>query len=111
MLEPAPGYGPDPAHERDRIPQADPYGRAPPKLPAVVDAEVYPDEDNIYEVERLLDRRIVRRGRSRTPFVEYLVRWKGYSAEDDQWVRKSDLAGSEDLVEEYERTYLSDGST
>ncbi|GFF36224.1 hypothetical protein IFM61606_02753 [Aspergillus udagawae] len=78
-----------------------PFHRELPKPPAVVDAEVYPDEDDIYEVERLLDKRTVRRGRKRTPYVEYLVRWKGYGPEDHQWVREDDLQGSPDLIEAF----------
>lgn len=74
-----------------------------PKPPAVVDAEVYPGKDNIYKVERLLDKRTVQRGRKRTPYVEYLMRWKGYGLEDDQWVRKDDLQGSLELIEAFER--------
>lgn len=40
-------------------------------------------DSNVYEVEQLLDDKIVRL---------YLVRWKGYSAKDDTWERESDLA-------------------
>ena len=50
-----------------------------------------------FEVERLIDRRqIKRRG------LEYLVRWRGYGPEDDQWRNLFELGDAMDLVREYE---------
>ncbi|THC94471.1 hypothetical protein EYZ11_006036 [Aspergillus tanneri] len=79
-------------------PQSDPFGRAPACPPPVTD-ERFPDQIDRWEVERILNKRIVRIGRNRTPFTEYLVRWKGYSSEEDQWVRTKDIAADE-LIEE-----------
>ena len=57
---------------------------------------VVPDDDQ-YLVDTLLDKRLSR-GR-----VEYLVRWKGYGAEDDMWRHASDIEHS--LIDEYEASH------
>ena len=38
-----------------------------------------------YKIDKILDKR-VRRG-----ILEYLVRWKGYSADFDSWIPASDI--------------------
>ena len=43
------------------------------------------DQSEEYEVERILDKRQVRRGRSRTLNTQYLVKWKGYNDYDNTW--------------------------
>lgn len=43
------------------------------------------NHDQVYEVECLLDERMVRKKQ------QYLVRWKGYDASHDSWVKESDL--------------------
>lgn len=43
------------------------------------------NNDGVYEVEQLLDDKIKRNVRY------YLVRWKGYTADDDSWERESNL--------------------
>lgn len=52
----------------------DPFHHELPKPPAVVNAKVYPGEDDIYKVKCLLDKHTIQRGRKHTPYVEYLVR-------------------------------------
>ena len=79
-----PGYGRRPAGLVEQVPES---LRAAGEL-----------EDDVYHVERLVDRR-TRRGR-----VEYLVRWRGYGPEDDSWERRDHLmAGAERMVRDYER--------
>ena len=50
-----------------------------------------------HEVEKILDRR-ERRGK-----LKYLVRWKGYIAEEDTWEGLENLKNIRDLVEEFEK--------
>lgn len=71
----------------------DPFGRRSPPPPEVCDGE--------WEIERILDKRVVRRGRSRREYEEYLVRWAGYGAEFDEWIRREDLSVDE-LIEDFE---------
>ena len=79
-------YDDDPITERQE--------RHPPPPPPVV-------RDGIeeYEVEKILDSRIFR-GK-----VEYLVRWKGYGVEEDEWRPSRDVRGSKRLVAEFHRTH------
>ena len=53
-----------------------------------------------YEVEKILNSQIFR-GK-----VEYLVCWKGYGVEEDEWCPVRDVQGSKQLVAEFHRTHL-----
>ena len=55
----------------------------PPPPPITVDGETE------YEVEKIYNHRIVKRGKSSR--TEYLVRWKGYGVEYDEYVRNIHL--------------------
>ena len=72
---------------------SDKYGRpVPDHLPAI-------DTDkDLFEVDRLLDKRTCKKGRGF--MTEYLVRWSGYGPEFDQWVNVKQLECDE-LVDEY----------
>jgi len=52
-----------------------------------------------YEVEKILSKR------KRYGKVEYLVWWKGYTAEEDIWEKESNLGNAREAVEEYEKEY------
>ena len=62
----------------------------PPPPPPVVR-----DSIEEYEVEKILDSRIFR-GK-----IEYLVCWKGYGVEEDEWRPSRDIQGSKRLVAEF----------
>jgi len=51
-----------------------------------------------WEVEQILGKCHFGRGRK----VQYLVRWKGYSPANDQWINQWDLHADE-LITEYNR--------
>jgi len=36
---------------------------------------------------------------------KFLVRWKGYTVEEDTWENRKDLENTKELVEEFERKY------
>jgi hypothetical protein len=58
-------------------------------------------EELEYEVEKVLDSRI-RRTR-RNPFIEFLIAWKGYGPEHNQWIKKKDLFARELLADFHKR--------
>ena len=53
------------------------------------------------EIERLLNKRVHKKGRGYT--TEYLIRWKSYGPEYDQWYNVKSLGDAGDLVQEYEQ--------
>ena len=81
-------------------PDADPFDRPRPDHPPSVFVEGDTDTVKSYEVERLLNKRAMRKGRGVA--TEYLVRWKGYGPAYDRWYNVKDLENSADLVKEYE---------
>lgn len=56
--------------------------------------------EELYEVERIVDRRRNRKGR-----VEYLVRWRGYGSEGDTWEPESHLSTCMAYVHEFNRQH------
>ena len=50
-------------------------------------------------MEKILNKRIVR-GKEK-----FLVRWKGYMAEEDTWKNRENLENAKELVEEFEKEY------
>jgi hypothetical protein len=50
-----------------------------------------------YEIQNILRHRCKGRG------YEYYVRWKGYSATEDEWVSGKDMENAEEILEEYKK--------
>ena len=53
-----------------------------------------------YKVEKILDSQI-HRGK-----LQYLVKWLGYTHNKDQWIIKSNVAGSSELTKMFHKIYL-----
>ena len=50
-------------------------------------------------MEKILNKRTVR-GKKK-----FLVRWKGYTVEEDTWENRENLENAKELVEKFEREY------
>lgn len=81
-------------------PGIDPYQRPLPDKPDSVFVEGDTPEFKSYEVQALLNRRVTTRGKGQS--TEYLVRWKGYGPEYDQWYNVKHLDDARDLIQDYE---------
>lgn len=78
----------------------DPYHRARPDHPDAVYVEGDTENSKSYEIEALLGKRTGRKhGKQQT---QYLVRWKSYGPEYDEWYGKEELENAKELVEKYE---------
>ena len=62
----------------------------------------FPLENDRFEIERLSARRTRAIGRNARRFTEYLVRWRGFSEAHDEWIRRENLSGAQDLVDEFD---------
>ena len=79
-----------------------PYQRPVPDQPPAVYVEGDTPTLRLYELERLMDRRErILRGKT---VVEYLVRWKGYGAEHDKWLKQKELGNAKELLRDYHKT-------
>ena len=84
-------------------PSSDPFQRPRPDHPDSVHVDGDTDTYKSWELERLLNKRQVRVGRSATLVTQYLARWKGYGPEDDEWLSEKKLENAKDLIDDYER--------
>jgi len=57
------------------------------------------EREEEFEIEKILNRRIVR-GKKK-----FLVRWKGYTAEEDTWENKENLENMKEMVKEFKKEY------
>jgi len=73
-------------------PQVEGQKKTPSKLVIIEGKEEF-------EVEKILNKRMVW-GKEK-----FLVRWKGYTAEEDTWENRENLGNVKELVEEFEREY------
>ena len=65
------------------------------KKATVVEEESSQDED-VYEVEKILEKRLVGKR------VQYLVKWEGYGIEQATWEPVSNLSNVKNIVKEFE---------
>ena len=79
-------------------PATDPYHRPRPDNPEAIHTE-RDDLPAEWEVERILDKRVLKRGRGFS--TQYLIRWKGYGSHEDRWTKADDIF-ADDLINEYE---------
>lgn len=90
----------------------DPYvsSRPIPRLnePSSVFVEGDIDDYKFYYLDRMLNKRIIKRGRGYA--TEYLVKWKGYGPEHDTWRNVKTLEDAKDLVQDYEEASGSRGT-
>src|SRR5579859_5582463 len=63
--------------------------KRPPPVP-----EADPQED-VYEVEAIRDNKVLRDQNY------YLVKWSGWPESDNQWIKESNMEGSQELIQEY----------
>ena len=80
----------------------DPFDREPPPPPPVVKTADDPEAE--WEVECILKKRVTKKGRRGKPCVEYLVRWKGFGPEYDEWQNIDRLYTCPDLVQQFEHS-------
>jgi len=73
-------------------PQVEGQKKIPPKL-VIIEGE------EEFKVEKILNKRMVR-GKEK-----FLVRWKGYTVEEDTWENRENLENAKGLVEEFKREY------
>ena len=79
----------------------DPFDRPRPKGAEKVFVEGDTEENPSYTVEKVINKRIVKKGRGHS--VQYLIRWKGCGPEDDMWRPVKELGNMKELIEEYEQ--------
>jgi len=82
----------------------DPFSRPRPGLPGPVHVKGDMEYSKSYEIERLLDKRVTPTGR-----VKYLLRWKGWGPEYDEWRSLKQLQNAQELVAEYEAGHPESG--
>jgi hypothetical protein len=56
-----------------------------------------------YEVESLLDKRTITRGRNST--IQYLVKWKGYPIHESTWEPEVNLGSARETIQQYNDTH------
>ena len=86
-------------------PTEDPFGRPFPSNPPPVFVKGDTDKIKSFEIERLLNKRQVKKGKGQA--IKYLVRWKGYGPEWDRWYNIKELDNAAALVDDYEVSLAS----
>ncbi|CAM6120800.1 unnamed protein product [Calypogeia fissa] len=71
-----------------------------PPLPEIVDDHIE------YEVDRILQKCMIRRGRKM--IIEYLVRWKGFPLHEATWENFGNLTNCANILQEFENSCNED---
>lgn len=79
----------------------DPFNCSKP-APGAVHDERFPEDQDRYDVDRILAKWERRIGRAARLFTEYLVCWRGFDESHDEWLQAEDLTGAQDLVNEFD---------
>ncbi|KAJ3092326.1 hypothetical protein HK102_008476 [Quaeritorhiza haematococci] len=74
--------------------------KKPRQSPALLDEE---DPEREYEVEKILDKRIVEASDPGTSEIQYLIKWKGYGPEANSWEPLDLLGNCKESVDAFER--------
>ena len=84
-------------------PKDDPYDRPAPRPDEPPSVFVEGDTPDLksYELDRILNKRTVPKGRGFA--TEYLLKWKGYGPQYDVWRNIKDLGNAQELIQEYEK--------
>ncbi len=91
-------------------PSMDSYDRQRPDTLGAVEVEGDTPQWRSYEVECIVDKRM-RTDHSKQD-LQYLLHWKGFDSEDDEWQSLNQLGNCMELVEEYEaRTASKEASS
>ena len=86
-------------------PAKNPFGRPFPSNPVFIFVEGNTDKVKSFEIERLLNKRQIKKGKGQA--IEYLVHWKGYGLKWDRWYNVKKLDNAVALVNDYEATLAS----
>lgn len=86
--------------EPSPAPADNPFGRDFPRHPPPVFVDGDTDRAQSFEVKRLLNKCIFKKGRGIV--IQYLVCWLGCGPKFDRWYSVKDLDNTTDLVKEYE---------
>ena len=62
------------------------------------------NNENEYEVERIIDRRTIRTGRKAKR--QYLIKWRGYPEYENTWENLENLQNCKELVQDFERSHV-----
>ena len=87
--------------EPSLAPNEDPFDRPKPDQPDSIYVEGDTETIKSFEIERLLDKRVMRKGCSFA--TEYLVCWKGWGPQWDEWFNVKRLDNATGLVYDCEQ--------
>lgn len=91
-------------------PEDDPYDREIVE-PGPIETEGG-DESNVYEVEKIIAKRMVytERGRRRRAHSEFRVKWLGWGDLHNAWMIRADLNNAKKLLHDFEYPGQAEGS-